>query len=67
MARAQSKEVVLAIQQFAHDAIKSVLPDFEKSSGLTVKLEGGPITGNDMLTRYSSAFAAGKLGRTLIR
>jgi len=57
--RAQTKEVVLAIQDFANDAIKSVLPDFEKSSGFTVKFEGGPASGTDMLTKYSSAFAAG--------
>jgi multiple sugar transport system substrate-binding protein len=59
VARAQSKEVVLAIQEFAHPAVKSVLPDFEKATGLTVKLEGGPVSGNDMLTKYSAAFAAG--------
>ncbi len=57
--RRQTKEVVFAIQEFAHPAIKSVLPDFEKQSGLTVKLEGGPVSGNDMLTRYSAAFASG--------
>jgi multiple sugar transport system substrate-binding protein len=51
--------VVLAIQEFAHDAIRSVLPDFEEATGLTVQLEGGPVSGNDMLTRYSAAFAAG--------
>ncbi|HML20631.1 MAG TPA: extracellular solute-binding protein [Aggregatilinea sp.] len=52
-------EVVLAIQEFAHDAIKAILPDFESATGLTVKLEGGPVSGNDMLTKYSTAFAAG--------
>jgi multiple sugar transport system substrate-binding protein len=57
--RAQSKEVVLALQSFAHDAIKSVLPDFEKASGLTVKLESGPVSGNEMLTKYAPAFASG--------
>src|SRR5438046_1814541 len=59
VARAASKEVVFAIQEFAHPAIKSVLPDFEKASGFTVTLEGGPVSGNDMLTKYSAAFAAG--------
>lgn len=56
----QNNTVVLAIQEFAHDAIKAVLPDFEKSTGLTVQLEGGPVSGNDMLTKYSSAFASGQ-------
>lgn len=52
-------EVVMAVQEFAHDAIKAVLPEFEEATGLTVKLEGGPASGNDMLTKYSTAFAAG--------
>src|SRR3954454_12229286 len=55
VAHAASKEVVFAIQEFAHPAIKSVLPDFEKASGFTVTLEGGPVSGNDMLTKYSAA------------
>lgn len=59
IARAQSNTVVFAIQEFAHDAIRSVLPEFEEASGLTVQLEGGPVSGNDMLTRYSAAFASG--------
>ncbi len=59
IARAQSNAVVLAIQEFAHEAVQAVLPEFEEATGLTVELEGGPITGNEMLTRYSAAFAAG--------
>lgn len=53
-----SNEVVMAVQEFAHDAIKAVLPDFEAATGLTVKLESGPVSGNDMLTKYAAAFAA---------
>ncbi len=55
-----NKTVVLAIQEFAHDAIKAVLPEFEKNTGLTVKLEGGPVSGNDMLTKYGPSFASGE-------
>lgn len=55
----QNNTVVFAIQQFAHPAIQSVLPKFEEDTGLTVQLEGGPVSGNDMLTRYSPAFASG--------
>jgi ABC-type glycerol-3-phosphate transport system substrate-binding protein len=51
--------VVLAVQQFAHEAIQAVLPDFEAATGLTVTLETGPVSGLDMLTKYSTAFAAG--------
>ncbi len=54
----RQKEVVMAVQEFAHDAIKAVLPDFESATGLTVTLEGGPASGNDMVTKYSTAFAA---------
>jgi multiple sugar transport system substrate-binding protein len=56
--RAQT-ELVLAVQEFTHDILRGVLPQFEEETGFTVKLEGGPVSGNDMLTRYSSAFAAG--------
>lgn len=59
LVRAQSNEVVLAVQEFTHDVLNEVLPLFEESTGLSVVLEGGPVSGNDMLTRYSSAFAAG--------
>ena len=55
----QNNTVVFAIQEFAHPAIQSVLPQFEADTGLTVHLEGGPVSGNDMLTRYSPAFASG--------
>lgn len=55
----QNNTLVFAIQQFAHEAIQSVLPKFEADTGLTVQLEGGPVSGNDMLTRYSPAFASG--------
>jgi ABC-type glycerol-3-phosphate transport system substrate-binding protein len=55
----QNNTVVLAIQEFAHEAIQSVIPQFEEATGLTVQFEGGPVSGNDMLTRYSAAFASG--------
>lgn len=55
----QNNTVIFAIQEFAHPAIKSVLGKFEADTGLKVQLEGGPVSGNDMLTKYSPAFAAG--------
>jgi multiple sugar transport system substrate-binding protein len=54
----RQKEVILAVQEFAFDAIKAVLPDFESSTGLTVTLEGGPASGDEMVTKYSTAFAS---------
>ena len=55
----QNNTVVLAIQEFVHPILRTVLPKFEAATGLTVQLEGGPVSGNDMLTRYSPAFASG--------
>lgn len=55
----QNNTVIFAIQEFAHPMIQSVLPKFEADTGLTVQLEGGPVSGNDMLTKYSPAFASG--------
>ncbi len=62
IARAQSNTVVLGVQDVTADipdAVRGVLADFEEATGLTVEMEGGPITGNEMLTKYSPAFAAG--------
>ena len=57
---AQNNTVVFAIQEFTHDIIRGVLPQFEEATGLTVELEGGPVSGNDMLTRYATQFASGQ-------
>ncbi|MBC7815110.1 MAG: extracellular solute-binding protein [Burkholderiales bacterium] len=50
---------MLAVQQLAHEAMLSVLPQFTEATGLEVQLEGGPVSGNEMLTRYAAAFASG--------
>jgi len=61
LARAQSGTVVLAVQNTAnfHEVVQGVLAKFEEDTGLTVEMEGGPISGNEMLTKYSAAFASG--------
>ena len=56
---AQGDELVLAVQEFTHEILMGVLPEFEEATGLSVSLEGGPVSGGDMLTRYSPSFAAG--------
>ncbi len=53
------KELVLAIQDFAHDAMKPVLKAWEDRTGHKVRLESGPATGTEMVTRYAPAFSAG--------
>ncbi|MBZ0301690.1 MAG: extracellular solute-binding protein [Anaerolineae bacterium] len=52
--------LVLFIPAFTHDTIRSVLPEFEDSTGLTVNLEALPSTsGTDTLTHLSTMFAVG--------
>ncbi len=53
------KTLVLAIQGFAHDAMKPVLAKWEERTGHKVTLESGPVTGNEMITKYAPAFQSG--------
>lgn len=53
------KTVVLAIQAFAHDALKPVIADWEAKSGYKVTLDSGPATGQEMMTKYAPAFQSG--------
>jgi ABC-type glycerol-3-phosphate transport system substrate-binding protein len=46
----------LAIQAFAHDALKPVLDDWSAATGNTVELESGPVSGQEMITKYAPAF-----------
>lgn len=50
------KTLTLAIQAFAHDAVKPVIAEWEAKTGNKVVLEGGPATGQEMVTKYSPAF-----------
>lgn len=56
--RSQSggKTLVLAIQGFAHDAMKPILAEWETATGNTVTLESGPVSGQEMITKYAPAF-----------
>jgi ABC-type glycerol-3-phosphate transport system substrate-binding protein len=58
-ASAGGKTLVLAIQGFAHDAMKPVLKTWEDKTGNTVTLETGPVSGNEMITKYAPAFQSG--------
>lgn len=53
------KTLTLAIQAFAHDALKPVLAEWEKKTGNKVVLDSGPTTGQEMVTKYSPAFQSG--------
>lgn len=50
------KTLTLAIQGFAHDAIRPILDQWEEQTGNTVELESGPTTGQEMVTKYAPAF-----------
>ncbi|MCL6509072.1 MAG: extracellular solute-binding protein [Anaerolineae bacterium] len=54
-----SKTLLLAIQGFAHEAMKPVLAKWEEKTGHKVTLESGPVTGNEMITKYAPAFQSG--------
>lgn len=53
------KTVTLAIQAFAHDALKPIIAEWEAKSGYKVQLESGPTTGQEMMTKYAPAFQSG--------
>ncbi len=55
----EKKTLTLAIQGFAHDAVRVVLDEWEEKTGHTVELESGPTTGQEMVTKYAPAFQAG--------
>jgi ABC-type glycerol-3-phosphate transport system substrate-binding protein len=53
------KTVVLAIQEFAHPAVKTVTDVWEQQTGNKVQLESGPASGEEMVTKYAPAFQSG--------
>ena len=55
----EKKTLVLAIQAFAHDAMRPVLDAWTAKTGHKVELESGPTTGQEMVTKYAPAFQAG--------
>jgi multiple sugar transport system substrate-binding protein len=56
---AEGVTLTLAIQAFAHDAMKPVLEEWEGMTGNKVNLESGPTTGQEMMTKYAPAFQSG--------
>ncbi len=53
------KTLTVAIQEFAHPAVKTVVDVWAAKNGYTVNLESGPATGQEMMTKYSPAFQSG--------
>jgi ABC-type glycerol-3-phosphate transport system substrate-binding protein len=56
---AKGKTLTLAIQAFAHDAMKPIFTEWEQKTGHKVALESGPTTGQEMMTKYAPAFQSG--------
>lgn len=54
-----NKTLTLAIQAFAHDALKPVIAEWEAKSGYKVTLDSGPTTGQEMMTKYAPALQSG--------
>jgi ABC-type glycerol-3-phosphate transport system substrate-binding protein len=55
----KGKTLTLAIQAFAHDALKPVISAWEQKTGNKVVLDSGPATGQEMVTKYSPMFQSG--------
>lgn len=51
--------IVYAVQAFSHEAIQPVVDEFTAATGIEVVLEGGPSSGQDLLTQLVPAFNAG--------
>ena len=54
-----TKTLVMAIQSFAHDAMRPVLDAWTEKTGHQVKLVAGPATGEGMIAEYAVSFQAG--------
>jgi multiple sugar transport system substrate-binding protein len=52
--------ITYAVQSFSHQAIQPIVDEFTKQTGVKVKLESGPATGQDLLTQLVPSFNAGK-------
>lgn len=59
VAPAGGKTLTVAIQAFAHDAMKPIIAQWEQKTGNKVVLEGGPASGQEMMTKYAPAFQSG--------
>lgn len=51
--------IVYAVQAFTHDAIRPIIDEFTAQTGIAVRLEGGPASGQDLLTQLVPAFNSG--------
>jgi hypothetical protein len=60
LADREPKTLVLAIQSFAHAAMRPVLDDWAARTGHQVKLVDGPAEGREMIARYTPEFQAGR-------
>lgn len=58
-AAASAGSITYAVQAFAHDAIRPIVDEFTEETGIEVVLEGGPASGQDLMSQLIPAFNAG--------
>jgi ABC-type glycerol-3-phosphate transport system substrate-binding protein len=56
LSQSQGMNLVLAIQDFAHAALQPIVDEWGEETGNTVTLESGPVSGQEMVTKYAPAF-----------
>ncbi len=54
------EEIHVAIQSFAHEALKPFIEQFEAQTGIKVVLESMPSSGTDALTKLTTYYRAGQ-------
>lgn len=54
-----AKSITYSVQSFSHEALKPFLDEFKQQSGITVTLQGGPATDQDLLSQVIPAFNSG--------
>ncbi len=56
---AAAKSITYSVQSFSHDALKPFLTEFKQQTGITVNLQSGPATDQDLLSQVIPAFNSG--------
>lgn len=54
-----AKSITYSVQSFSHEALKPFLDEFKQQTGITVNLQGGPATDQDLLSQVIPAFNSG--------
>jgi multiple sugar transport system substrate-binding protein len=55
----EANTITWSVQSFAHEALQPFLTEFKDKTDITVKLESGPATAQDVMTKLIPAFSSG--------